>query len=822
MTSAYYRFCLTLALVAASGPVATPGYSQIIPDSTVNSIVTPIGTTLQIDGGTTAGTNLFHSFQDFSIPTGITAFFNNPLSIENIITRVTGSKISNIDGLIRANGIANLFLINPNGLVFGPNASLDIGGSFLGTTANSIQFADGREFSATNPTSNPLLTVSVPMGLQMGPNSGNIIVQGTGHRLRLTIENPIQWNSNPVEFRVTSGNTLALVGNSITLDGGIVTAESGQIELGSVQTGIVNFNITSPTWNFDYRNVQAFGDIQFAGQALADASGIAGGSIQLQGRNININEGSVALVANFGNIPSGNITVNASEYLELKGDGPYGFTGSLLITNNLGNGKGGDLEVSTPQLLLQDGGEILARNFRAGVGGNIFVNATESIKISGFSRINPSVASVISPLNSGSGQGGNLQVVTRQLTLQDGGAISTLTVGTGTGGNNIIRASEFIEAVGENPLIFTPSGIAVTSFNRGDTGQLTIQTSRLIIRDGATISAATQSPGNSGNLTINASDTVQVSGVGQTTGQPSKITAGATVLPPRFQQAFNLPPLPTGTSGDLIINTPLLQVSNDAVVSVSHEGIGNAGNLKISADEIRLDDGGTITAATQSGEGGSMNLQTETLLMRRGSRLITNAGGSGNGGNITLDSSVIAGLENSDIAANAIQGAGGNIQISTQGIFGLEFRSQPTDQSDITASSQFGVSGNVSISTPDVQPEATLGNLPTTLIDPNTQITSGCDVAANNRFVATGRGGLPSNPTQRVEAKEHPWTDIRDLSAFRRINTQAAISTSAEPSLVEANGWKFNDQGQVEIYVTQTGTVNFLQPTCAGSRLTRL
>ncbi|MEM9926640.1 MAG: filamentous hemagglutinin N-terminal domain-containing protein, partial [Cyanobacteria bacterium P01_D01_bin.50] len=147
-----------------------PASSEVLSDGTTNTTVNLNGNNFTILNGIQKGNNLFHSFKEFSIPTGGEATFNNSTDVVNIINRVTGGNISNIDGLIKANGSANLFLINPAGIVFGENASLDIGGSFLGTTAESILFEDGFEFSAVNAQSEPLLSISVPLGLQMGSN----------------------------------------------------------------------------------------------------------------------------------------------------------------------------------------------------------------------------------------------------------------------------------------------------------------------------------------------------------------------------------------------------------------------------------------------------------------------------------------------------------------------------------------------------------------------------------------------------------------------------------------------------------------------------
>ncbi|WP_413201419.1 filamentous hemagglutinin N-terminal domain-containing protein, partial [Nostoc piscinale] len=161
-----------LGVICISAVYNNGVHAQVTSDNTLKTVVEASNNSYAIKDGTRVGKNLFHSFSQFSIPSGGSASFNNDTDIQNIFSRVTGGNISNIDGAINANGSANLFLLNPAGMIFGKNASLNIGGSFIGTTANSIKFADGTEFSAVQGVDKPLLTMTVPIGLQMGKDSG--------------------------------------------------------------------------------------------------------------------------------------------------------------------------------------------------------------------------------------------------------------------------------------------------------------------------------------------------------------------------------------------------------------------------------------------------------------------------------------------------------------------------------------------------------------------------------------------------------------------------------------------------------------------------
>jgi len=211
--------------------------AQLIPDNTLgkeNSLVNSINSLEdRIDGGAVRGSNLFHSFKEFNIGNSKNVNFNNPTTIQNILTRVTGNNQSQILGKLGVLGNANLFLINPHGIIFGKDASLDIKGSFVGSTASFINFVDGTQFSAVSAENKPLLTVSAPLGLGMGNNPGEIRVKGDGHSIFGDGISIPFIDSSTKGLEVAPGKTIALIGGNIILEGGLIKTKFGRIELGS-------------------------------------------------------------------------------------------------------------------------------------------------------------------------------------------------------------------------------------------------------------------------------------------------------------------------------------------------------------------------------------------------------------------------------------------------------------------------------------------------------------------------------------------------------------------------------------------------------------
>ncbi|MDY6781499.1 MAG: filamentous hemagglutinin N-terminal domain-containing protein [Cyanobacteriota bacterium] len=736
--------------------VLTPNArAQISSDGTLSTTVTtPNNQNFIINNGDRAGTNLFHSFSQFSLPTNGSAFFNNATDITNIFSRITGGNISNIDGLIKANGNANLFLLNPSGILFGPNARLDIGGSFIGTTANSVQFADGIAFSATNPNASPILSMSVPIGLQFALNPSPIQVQGTGHNLTLDTTTtgfpPFTREPNPAALTVQPGKTLALVGGNVSLDGGQLVAEGGRIEVGSVGFGRVGLTPTASGFALNYGGAPVFRDIQLSQKALIDASGSdSTGGIHIAGRQVRVLDGSIGLIQNIGTSEGGKIAVNATDLVEFTGTSADGQFRANLTTETTTDRPSGDIEVSARDLIFREGGQLVTRTFTAGNAGKMSINTSQSVQVLGISPINFRFPSNIFATTSGraTGSAGDVDIATKRLVVADGAVISNASFSNGTGGTLRINA-ESVEISGVDSVFQTPSDLRVGSFRGGDGGRLLLNTQRLIVRDGGRINGWTIDRGNAGTIDINASQFIALDG--------GTITASGTVPDPRVIVVGGVDPELTGQAGRIGINTPILSVRNGGEVLAQNVGTGDGGDIRVNAGAVLLDNEGIIAATAQEGDAGTIQVNAQTgIVLSRDSLISVEASDSANAGSIALSAPVVAGFGNSDVVATAVRGRGGNVAIATQALLGLRVRNQRTPGNDIVVESQLGPDGTVQI------------------------------------------GNFSSFNLQAVKF----LTEMNDSTPVNLGTTTA--SHSAEPDTpVEAGGWRVNANGNVELLAT--------------------
>jgi filamentous hemagglutinin family protein len=674
----------------ASLPLA----AQVTPDDTVGTKTKTENNVTEITGGTTSSSNLFHSFQDFSLDTGSTAYFNNDVDVGNIIGRVTGNSSSNIDGLIRGNGEANLILINPNGITLGRNARLDIGGSFLGSTAESVLFEDGTVFN-TDPNSPPLLTISTPVGLQLGKDSAGITVSGT---------------ADPTTgLAISTGHTFALVGNGITFDGGVVTAESGRIDLGSVESGQVSIKEIAAGWQLGYEEVTQLGELQLLNKSALlnpNQSANSTGGIQVQGSNILLERSQIS-AQTLADAPGGNIVVNGSESLVLSGEAAVGENSSQ-ISNNVvqgATGQGGRIDITTGKLEINPRSFIDNSIFGSGSAGNIKIIATEinilgagflefqqKYRIDAFSG-NLRPGSRITGIFAGTattGTAGNITIETDSLDLQEGAIIFTPVYTAGHGGNINVTAKDInLDASA------IQNGGGVDSTATASLGNINLTSDRLNVSNGGLVINATFGDVSGGDINVTAK-TIDL----RNTPPESIIGTGL----------FTNTSKGSGQGGNLDIQANTINLT-EAIIASNSGAIfpdgtivptgGRGGNIKIAAqakieasgvvynfsNNPELTVGAGIGTTTYSGaNGGDLNMNTGKLILRDGASFGSLNVNSGNGGQLTINATDSVELIGSKDQTNVIRG----------GLFassGVIESPQPSFS---------GSSGNITVTTPNL------------------------------------------------------------------------------------------------------------------------
>ncbi len=609
MTQSWISKCLRLGLANCLAVGAALAYSkddtlaQVKSDSTLGAERSVVTAKVvingvpsdRIDGGAIRDANLFHSFQEFNVGEGRGIYFTPPAKVQNVLTRVTGNDPSRIFGKLGVSGSdANLFLINPNGIIFGSKASLDVGGSFVATTANAIGFSNQGFFSASAPNVPSLLTVNPSALLFNQIAAGSIINTSTepvGQRL-----DPFQPSGvrNLFGLQVPDGRSLLLVGGNVSLDGSGLNALGGRVELGGVAgAGTVGLNVSTNNLRLSFPDGVGLADVSLTNGARVDASGEGGGDVQVHGRDITLTDGSQIVANTLKDKRGGNLTLTASNSVELRGTLPDG----ILSSFTLGAGDAGDITITTGKLIVRDGAQVSTFTLGEGSGGQLSVNASESVELIGTSPTNENSGLFSAAVDAG--KAGNITIKTAKLLVRDGAFISTESAGLdfgtfipaeGAGGNLTAIASESVQVFGTSPTGVT-SGLSTGTSGTAAAGNLRIETGELFVQDRAEVTVSSQGLGNAGNLEVTTGSTRLENG--------GKLRATSAV---------------GRGGGNIKLNAlNLLLLRGNSEISTNAEGEGNGGDIMLDADLLIGLEDSDITANAIKGRGGNIQINAQGI-----------------------------------------------------------------------------------------------------------------------------------------------------------------------------------------------------------------
>ncbi|KAF3889715.1 filamentous hemagglutinin N-terminal domain-containing protein [Tolypothrix bouteillei VB521301_2] len=684
-----FFFSFPLYSIASLAPITPAKAQQVIPDNTLGSENSIVNTNVdvkgslgdRIDGGATRGTSLFHSFEKFDVDANGRVYFNPQTGIQNIFSRVTGGNASNIQGTLGVLSGANLFFINPNGILFGPNAKLDVGGSFLGSTASSLLFGNQFEFSATSKLAPPqLLTVNIPTGLRFRDNPvnptnpANITVQSYSEDI----------NGNYTGLEVPNGKSIALVGGDVLVDYGTLAARSGRIELGGVR-GTGEIGLDGNTLQLNFPDDVARADVRLKNEGYVIVRGSGGGSIAINAKDIEISDnslvrGGISLSPTVvTGAQAGDITLNATGAIEISG---FSWIDNNVVNNfnysgNTISGNGGNINIKAGSFSMSGGAQLSASTYVKGNAGSINIRAENgSVSLIGDTYIFNNIE------DGGDGKAGGINITAKSLSLNDGAQLQTLIRqgGTGEAGdvNVTVRGGDVTLAgvssgVNKLPSLIT-SYIDTGAMGKGGDVNLTIENGSLIMNNGSQLDVSTYGKGNAGDVNVRAENGVSLTG--------------------RNTRIFGT--LESGGEGkggniNITVDKGSFNISDGAQINANTYGKGDAGNVTVRAENgsVSLDTDAVIGSNIEAGgdgKGGIIDITAKSLSLSSGGQLLTivrqsqnqRPAGKGNAGNVNVTvrggDVTLSGISSIDQLPSSIfstvgseaQGNSGNINLTIE------------------------------------------------------------------------------------------------------------------------------------------------------------
>ena len=685
--------CLALIIACCISPSAL---SEVTLDGSVGTAGAISGPNYQIteEVGQRAGSNLFHSFGQFNLNNTESATFSGSAGIQNVIGRVTGGQASSIDGTLRVTiPDANLYLLNPAGILFGQNAKLDVPGSFHASTADLLKFQDGVQFESGTATPNPILTTALPEAFGfLGENPAGISVTG----------------GNNTTLEVSNGEMISLVGGDITIKDSSLYAPGGQINLASVGS---------------------------AGDVMVTELGLDTASFERMG-NISISQDPLVP---FPPIESGGVAANIDVSADTAGKvfirGGQMVMESAHIASETKNGDAGDITLEVDELKLTQKSQIDSTSIGSGNGGDLNIDAN-SILVEGASNVGPTFS--ISSSTTNAGDAGNMIIKSGDLNLLNGALIISTTGDKATGKSGDLR----LEA---DTILFSGNqgGILNVALGEGDTGNISVFSSnRLDVKNGSGIKALTSDKGNTGNLFVKSNEIVLANDEVFFNANADETLALTSIS----NNVFGVKA--TGSSGNLTVKSRDLTISNGATINTANLGSGNSGELFVESNEILLtaeidsgkNSGGilAVLGTNNTGNSGNLTVKSSNLVVQNKSVISAANLGAGSSGNLVVDSSNI--ILNESGGINNTVGSSGTIGELTVISDSLKI----LNGAEINAStSGIGNAGNITIRTDylTVQNNAAVGTAST----------------SSENFGSSGNSGNLTVFANKIEVRENSF-----------------------------------------------------------------
>lgn len=708
-----HRVCIIIGIAVTTPLFIAPEYAAagVVLDGTLgrSGALTGPNYAITADLGKQHGGNLFHSFSQFNLVKNDIASFSGPASVTNIISRVTGGSASSIDGTIRSTiSGANMYFINPNGIMFGPNATLDVSGSFHATTADYLKLGTDGRFDASIPDQS-LLTSAPPSAFGFASAT------------------PAPITVSDSFLGVSEGNTISLIGGDIALTNAvnnntILYAPGGRMNLGSV--GSAGELVLSST-GIDTSQFSKMGTISISRTApkrysydlYAGSETGGGGSIYIAGEKLVVDNAWIVSDSWGNDVVNKNIVINSRESIEMNNS-------AIIATETYSNSNGGSIYITSPSIALNSS-SMNANTYSSGNAGDIKISANEFVLLSNDGAI------LSDALVNASGSSGNIEIVAPTITL-DSGVISSACRGInlhGAGGSISLNVADSIK-------LLNTGTISTSTHGARDAGSISINTKSVEVQNEGWISSLSAGSGNAGTVSVHATETVQVSSsgsIGSETygsgdGGSVSIVSNALTINDGIISSSNWG---SGTGGSVLITSKDLTINHGGMISSSSvaefpssditgdagsisietsgaatisgtitaftSSTGNAGNISINADNLMLERAVISSGASgvSTGNAGSISVKSKNLLRMSASKIDATSLGPGNAGGITVEADTLNIKEGSVIstAADVVSGKSGSIHLTVAGV---------TTISDSTVSSNtsgFGNAGTIAINT---------------------------------------------------------------------------------------------------------------------------